>query len=97
MKAETLTPPAFIMEEEASLGLPPLTSQRPGGSGEDINIFISATAVPGLCEMSLVRNDAGKELVEQEHDGGGRGQCRIRCNSATGCLCFPQPISLDPW
>lgn len=71
MKAETLTPPAFIMEEEASLGLPPLTSQRPGGCSEDINIFISATAVPGLCETGLVRDDAGKELVEQERDGGG--------------------------
>lgn len=56
------------MEEEPSLGLSPLTSQPPGGS---INVFIAATA-PGWFEMNMLRDAAGKGLVELK-DPGRRG------------------------
>ncbi|KAK5876746.1 hypothetical protein CesoFtcFv8_026069 [Champsocephalus esox] len=79
MKAETHFP-AFTMEEEeeeeeeeavASLGLPPLTSQSSGGSWQDINIFIAATAAHGLFKMSLLGHEASKGLVVGDYGRGG--------------------------
>ena len=53
------------MEEEPSPGLSPLTSQPPGGS---INVFIAA---PGWFEMTVLRDAAGKGLVELKDPGRG--------------------------
>lgn len=78
-------PSAFIMEEEISLGLPPLTSLPPGCNSKDINVFIAATA--GWFEMSLLRDDAGNKLVELGGDGRGR-EGWIRCNSASWAPLF---------
>ena len=61
-------------EEETSLGPLPLTSQSPGCSRADINIFIAAAAAAGLSEMSLLWDDAGEE---QGDDGEGKGERRV--------------------
>lgn len=70
MKAETFTSQCLYY---GGGGFPQAPSSYITASwlhSKDINVFIAATAAPGLFEMSLLRDDAGKELVERR----GRGR-----------------------
>lgn len=73
MKAETLTSQCLYY---GGGGFPRAPSsyitQPPGCSSEDINIFIAATVAHGLYKMSILLDDAGKELVGLGDDGRGR-------------------------